>query len=99
MQGMGQEAHSVKAAADGLVKGVGQVGGAQDEDARVVRVDALHLHQELRLDAPRRLALPVAPRAAQRVNLRTEDNLALTDSASRLGATSPLYGNQAIRQK
>jgi hypothetical protein len=65
-------AHPVKAAADGLVEGIGQVGCAQDQDTRIIGVDALHLHQKLCLDAPRCLALPVTPCAAQRVDLHTQ---------------------------
>ena len=65
--------HPVKAPAHGLVQGIGQIGGAQDQDARVVAVDALHLHQELRLDAARRLALAVPSAAAQRINLRSRN--------------------------
>ncbi len=64
------EADPVKAAADGLIEGVGQIGSAQDKDPGIIAVDALHLHQELRLDAPRRLALPIPSRAAQRIYLR-----------------------------
>ena len=93
--------HPVKAAAHGLVEGVGQIGGAQNEDARLVAVDALHLHQELRLDAPRGLALAVPSAAAERIDLhgmttgepqlkRRVSNLSKTDAFQRCRPESKL---------
>ena len=70
-------AHPVKTPAHGLIEGIGQVGGAQDEDAGLVGVDSLHLHQELCLDAARGLALAVPARAAQRVNLHSSRSISL----------------------
>ncbi len=63
--------HLVKASSDGLVEAVRQVGGAQHQHPRLVAVDTLHLDQELGLDPPRCLALALAARAAQRIDLRS----------------------------
>ena len=65
---------ALEAAADGGVELPGNVCGAEDEDALAVLADAVHLHQHLRLDAPRRLALALAAGAAQRVDLVDEDD-------------------------
>ena len=62
--------YPVEAPAHGLIQGIGQVGSAQNQDARLVAADALHLHQELGLDAAGRLALAIPSAAAQRINLR-----------------------------
>jgi len=67
-------AHLVKAPSHGLVEAVGQVGGTQHQHSRVRGIDALHLDQELGLDAPRRLALALPARAAQRIDLRVHDD-------------------------
>lgn len=77
MLGREKGAHPVKTPAHGLIKGIGQVGGAQDQDAGLAAVDTLHLHQELRLDAARGLALAVPARAAQRVNLHSSRSISL----------------------
>ena len=77
MLGGEKGAHPVKTPAHGLIEGVGQVGGAQDEDAGLVGVDALHLHQELCLDAARGLALAIPTRAAQRVDLHSSRSISL----------------------
>ena len=65
-------AYPVKTPAHCLIQGIGQIGGAQDEDAGVVAVHALHLHQELCLDAPGRLALPIPSAAAQSIDLHSK---------------------------
>mmetsp|Transcript_42953 Transcript_42953/g.101993 ORF Transcript_42953/g.101993 Transcript_42953/m.101993 type:complete len:451 (+) Transcript_42953:298-1650(+) len=65
----------VKPPADGLVEVVRHVGRPEHEHPLVSLADALHLHEELRLDAPRGLALARVPaRAAQGVYLVDEDD-------------------------
>lgn len=65
---------ALEAAADGGVELPGDVGGSQDEDAARVLADAVHLHEQLRLDAPRGLGLAFASWAAQRVDFVDEDD-------------------------
>jgi hypothetical protein len=62
----------VEAPPHGVVERVGQVGGAQHQHAAVVVAvpHALHLNQELCLDAAGSLALALAAGTAQRVDLR-----------------------------
>lgn len=65
---------ALEAAADGGVELPRDVGRAQHQHARRVLAHAVHLHQHLGLDAPRRLGLAFAARAAERVDLIDEDD-------------------------
>ena len=62
----------LEAAADRRVERPRQVGGAQHEDGRVPGADAVKLDEELRLEAPRTLALAALPRREQAVDLVDE---------------------------
>jgi len=59
---------------DGRVEDPGYVGGSKNEDAIGVIAYALHLHQELGLDAPDAVVLVVRSRRAHRIDLVDEDD-------------------------
>lgn len=59
----------VKSASHCLVQTIGDVGGAQHQYTGSRGGHPLHLHQELSLDAPSCLALPLSSGTAQRVYL------------------------------
>ena len=81
-------AHLVKAASHSLVEAVWDVGGSEDQHARLVGVDPLHLHQELGLYAPRRLALALATAAAEGIYLRTGTEAAHAEQSASMCAHS-----------
>ena len=60
-------------AAERGVQGAGAVGGGEDEDALHVVTHALNLRHQLRLHLPGHLAVVIAPRLANRVELVDED--------------------------
>lgn len=65
---------ALEAAEHGRVEAPGEVGGAKDEDPLVVVVDAVHLDEELGLDAARGLGLAaLAAGGAEGVDLVDED--------------------------
>mmetsp|Transcript_18243 Transcript_18243/g.46350 ORF Transcript_18243/g.46350 Transcript_18243/m.46350 type:complete len:354 (+) Transcript_18243:186-1247(+) len=64
----------LEAATHGRVEAPWGVGGAKHEQARVVVAHALHLDEELGLNATSGLVLAVAAGAAERVDLVDEDN-------------------------
>ena len=65
---------ALEAAADGRVELPGDVGGAEDEDALGVVADAVHLDEELGLDAAGGFGFAFAAGAAQGVDLVDEDD-------------------------
>ena len=66
-----------KPSPNGRVEAPWRVSGAEHENAVVVVAHALHLDQELGLDAARALTLSVRSRTAHRVNLVHEDDARL----------------------
>lgn len=68
---------ALEAAADGSVELPGDIGSAQDEHAARILADAIHLHQQLRLDAPRGFRLAFAAWAAECVDFVDEDDCRL----------------------
>jgi hypothetical protein len=68
---------ALETAADGAVELPGDVGGAEDQHAFTVAADAVHLHEQLGLDAPRGFGFAFAARPAQRVDFVDEDDRGL----------------------
>lgn len=66
--------HLFEASLDSHVQGPRQIGRTQHQDAVVIGAHTLHLHQELCLDAPGRLALAFATGPAERVDLIDKHN-------------------------
>lgn len=80
--GVGQaDVHAaLETSSDRGVELPGDVGRAQHQDALAVVSDTVHLHQQLRLDTPRRLGLALATGPAQGVDLVDEEDRGLVFS-------------------
>jgi hypothetical protein len=64
----------LETAADGAVELPGDVGGAEDQHALAVAADAVHLHEQLGLDASGGFGFAFTARAAERVDFVDEDD-------------------------
>lgn len=64
----------LKTTSNGTIEGPGKIGGTEDEDARLIVTNTVHLNQELGLDTARSLRFTIAALTTERVNLIDEDD-------------------------